>query len=335
MADAEKSDAPHPHDLLVRNILADADIAADLLRNYLPPEWALALEWDSLKREGGETVAPDLSKLVGDLRYSARFKGSGEELKVFIFLEHQSRPDRFMTFRMLEYVFAAWRRQLSAPEKVTRFPYPLAVVLHHGKKPWKKIPSMRDLIAIPPDATGALPDLSICLIDAAAMPVDQLRGHPMVCALLDSLQSASTGVLSIRMRKILSRLRGLAEERRIKPWVTALARYYTFVQKVVQDDIDDFASVFTELCGRKEAKEMMMTFAETFEKKGIAKGRTEGRAEGKIESMITFLECRFDGIPDALRKKLLKMRDNGDGRIEEMLKLAATCRSLKEFQKAL
>ncbi|MDR1744288.1 MAG: Rpn family recombination-promoting nuclease/putative transposase, partial [Planctomycetota bacterium] len=75
MADAEKSDAPHPHDLLVRNVLADADIAADLLRNYLAAEWASALEWDSLKREPGETVAPNLSKLVGDLRYSARFRG--------------------------------------------------------------------------------------------------------------------------------------------------------------------------------------------------------------------------------------------------------------------
>lgn len=329
MGEAEKPEVAHPHDLLVRNVLADADLAADLLRNYLAPEWGPVLEWDSLKREPGESVSPGLSKLVGDLRYSARFKGSGEELKVFIVLEHQSRPDKFMSFRMLEYVCAAYRQQLPSLKKGKRFPYPLAVVLHHGETPWKRIPPMRELIATTPDVTGDILDLPICLIDLATMPVDQLRGHPMVCALLDSLQSASAGVLPSRIQGILARLRGLGEERRVKPWVTALAKYYTFIRGEVQNNIDDLAHIFTGLYSKREAEKMAMTMAEAFQREGIAKGR----AEGKIESVITFLETRFGEIPANLQKKLRNLRD--DDRIEQMLKLAATCQSLKEFQKAL
>ncbi len=62
-------------------------------------------------------------------------------------------------------------------------------------------------------------------------------------------------------------------------------------------------------------------------------GEQKGKAEGKIESVITFLEIRFGKIPATLRKSLLNVRDNE--RIEATLKFAATCQSLKEFQKNL
>ena len=334
MSDTEKADMAHPHDLLVRNILSDTDLAADLFRNYLPPEWGTVLEWDSLRREDGDTVASDLSKLTGDLRYSARFKGSGGELEVFLFLEHQSRADPFMTLRMVGYVYAAYQQRRPALEKGGRFPYPLAVVLYHGKKPWKKITPMRDLIATPPGVTGDILNLPICLIDLATIPVGRLRGHPMVCTLLDSLQAASTGALSTRLDSIVGRLRGLGGEKRIKPWTDALATYYySVIPGEPRDTTDALVRAFGGLHSKREASNMVMTAAEHLHQEGRAEGRAAGRAEGKIESVISILEIRFSEIPAALRKKLLKMRD--EDRIATILKHAATCQSLKEFQKAL
>ncbi len=67
--------------------------------------------------------------------------------------------------------------------------------------------------------------------------------------------------------------------------------------------------------------------------KGIAKGKAEGKAEGKIESVITVLGTRFGEIPATLRNKLLKVRS--EEHIETLLKQAAACQSIKEFQKAL
>ncbi len=66
---------------------------------------------------------------------------------------------------------------------------------------------------------------------------------------------------------------------------------------------------------------------------GRIEGEQKGKAKGKIESVITFLEIRFGEIPTALRENLLNVQDNE--RIETTLKLAATCQSLKEFQKEL
>jgi predicted transposase/invertase (TIGR01784 family) len=69
------------------------------------------------------------------------------------------------------------------------------------------------------------------------------------------------------------------------------------------------------------------------EASALSHARDEGRAEGQIKSVMAVLEIRFGDIPSTLRKNLLHVRD--DGRIEVLLKQAATCQSLKEFQKAL
>lgn len=89
MRETGKNEVAHPHDLLVRNVLADAKLVADLLQHYLEPELVSTLELDSLKRDAGDAVSSNLSKSDGDLRYSARFKGNGGELRVLLLLEHR------------------------------------------------------------------------------------------------------------------------------------------------------------------------------------------------------------------------------------------------------
>jgi predicted transposase YdaD len=333
MAESEKSAVAQPHDRLVRNVLADADIAADLLGNYLEPGLVSKLDLDSLKREAGDTVNSELSKLEGDLRYSARFKGGDKELKVFVFMEHQSSPDRFMSFRMLGYIHAVYQEMLPKLKKGERFPYPLAVVLHHGESPWKNIPPMRELIDIAPDVESDILGLPIRLIDVATMSLDELRGHPMVCALLDSLQSASTGLLSKRLTDIYNRLRNVRGDGRLKLWSTALGSYYVAVQGRGQKNIDTLFQALKIVHGTREAEKMTTTIADEWKAEGIAIGKAEGKAEGKIESTLTVLQLRFGEVPAVVQKKVRNVTDSR--RIDKMLAIAVDCESLKEFQKTL
>ncbi len=341
MSETEKRDVVHLHDSLVRNVLADTEIAADLLENYLPPELVSTLELDSLKREAGDTVSPKLLKREGDLRYSARFKGHGGELKVLLLCEHQSRPDRLMSFRMLEYVCAAYREHVPGLKKGKGFPYPLAVVLHHGESQWKKIPPMRELIDMTPDVPSDILGLPIYLIDAAAMSLDELRGHPMACALLDSLQSASTERLSERLMGILGRLKNVREKSRRNMWSLVLSNYYTAVQGKTQKSVDTLFQALKALHGTREAEKMTATIADGWKEEGrvagIAEGRVAGIAEGvvkgKVESVLDVLESRFSEVPAGIQKKLMNLKDVE--RIGKITKLAATCQSLKDFQKEL
>ena len=331
MKETEPTDISHPHDRVVKTFLSELDLASSLFKNYLADEWVDLVDFDSLKGESTETVDRDLSELRADLRYSARFKGTDEELKVFVFLEHQSRPDRFMSFRLLRYVCAAYQQHLEAvgEKKDTTFPFPLAVVLHHGKSPWKKVLPMRELIDVKPGMAMDILQLPICLIDLARIPGDQLRGHPAVCALLDSLQSASAGQLPDRVKGVFRRLRNVREESRLKAWSTALATYYLAVQGKVQENFDTLLQALKTLYSIREAEKMTVTFAQHWREEGIA----IGEAKGQAKSAVMVLESRFGEIPASIQKKLMNLRDAS--RLGEILKLAATCQSLKEFQKAL
>jgi hypothetical protein len=203
MGKMKKSDMVRLHDWLARNVLDDTELAADLLRNYLEPGLASSLAWDSLKREVDDAVEPELLPRKSVLLYSARFeKDRNKKLMLFMFLEHQSRQERLMSFRMLDYLIAVHQEMIPKLNEGDRLPYPLMIVLHHGKSPWKKILTMGELVAMPSGRKEKVMDFPIHMIDIAAMPVDKLRGHPMVCALLDSLQSASMGVLPSRISGI-------------------------------------------------------------------------------------------------------------------------------------
>jgi predicted transposase YdaD len=334
MGDDGKPEIAKPHDSLVRNVLADTELAADFLRTYLPPDLEAKLEWSSLRQESGETVAQNFTRRIGDLRYSARFKGGGAELDVCVMVEHQSRPDSLMSFRMMEYICAAYRQRVSAFRKGTRFPYPLAVVLHHGKTPWKKIAPMRDLITIPQGLEKDILNFPIHLIDLAVMPVEELRGHPMVCALLDILQSASAGALPNRDQQIFARLHDISSKQDVLPWIEALLKYYYAVFPGEPKNIhDNTTRLLTRVYGEKEAGKMATTMLEVIQREGMAKGQMEGMVKGQIKSVMTVLKTRFGEIPPTLRNKLLKVRS--DEHIETLLKQATTCQSLKEFQKAL
>lgn len=331
-----KQSLSHPHDLLVRGFLGDRDLAANFFINYLSLEWARAIDYDSMKREPSDSINRDFAELIGDLLYSAKFKGTGQDLRVFMLLEHQSRPDRFMSFRLLKYVCAAYQQYYSANGKKNgmKFPYPLAVVLHHGKTPWKEVTPMRALVDIAPEAPADILKFPVCLVDLARIPNDSLAGHPAVRALLDSLQSASTGRLEGRFENIIAGLSDVRDDSRLDFWSESLSMYM-MNQCSPRNGLELIRNAFRRIHTKKEADKMTLTLAEKLRREGRfegrAEGRSEGRAEGKIETILAVLESRFNKVPAGLKKKLLSMRD--PERIDKAIKLAAVCKDLKELQK--
>lgn len=84
-------DFAHPHDLLVRSVLVDEELAADFLRNYLNPELAALLDLKRIKCESPVAIDKDLTETLSDLRYSIFFKGTRQRLRVFVFLPDSAR----------------------------------------------------------------------------------------------------------------------------------------------------------------------------------------------------------------------------------------------------
>ncbi len=331
----------HPHDLVVRSILADADVVADFLRNYLSPDLAALLDLRHITCESPVSVDEDLVETIGDLRYMTRFKGTGQLSRVFVLVEHQSRSERFFSLRAIEYICKAYWQYLSSPRaaesgKPKRLPYPVVVVLHHGKKPWGRLYSMRELITSVPGVDLDILRLPVCLIDLASIPAGQLKGNPVVRALLDSLQSASSNTLGERYEEIASGLKDMRQDPRAGSWARMLT-LYAASQSRINGGMDAVRRVYRRVCAEKEAEKMTMTTAEAIgleaRKKGKAEGRAEGRAEGKAEIIIEILTARFGVVPALLEKKINAVRDSGS--LNELGKAVGTCATLHEFKKML
>lgn len=332
-----KTSLSHPHDLAVRGIFVSTDVFANLLQNYLDPQQAERLDLDYVVLESPVVVDENLAETVGDLRFLTRFKGTKELLRVFVFLEHQSKPQRYFAVRAIEYVCKAYHHYLSAPEseeggKPKLLPYPIVVVLYHGKKPWGKIHSVGDLVTSVPGVDLDILRLPIHLIDLPRIPPGRLKGNAIVRALLDCLQSASSGTLGERYEEIVSGLKDMKKDPRTGSWIKILTKYAAS-QNRIKDGIAAVRRVYNLIYSEKEAEKMVLTTAEELRREGEARGRAEGMAKGMAKTVGNILAVRFGAIPAALEKKIHAIQD--PDRFDELTRLAVSCASLGEFKKAL
>ncbi len=299
------------------------DLTAELLRNYVDPEVIDFLDLDRLKCEATGDVGETLSEYVGDLRFSTNFKHSERRSEVFIFLEHQSKKDHLIGFRLLRYIVNAYEKLLEERDgggRAVAFPYPVAVVLYHGKSRWKDMPRMPDLIQKVPGIDPEVLKFPLFLVDLAAMPEKAIQGGPALRALLTALQAAGTGKLAERVDSITEELAKTKGDRRTSGWMTALVTY--IAEQCEFKNVKDFyIRSFGKLFGRKEGENMGLTAADQL------------RQEGKVELIIDVLEERFNTVPAAIKKAIESKKDLRT--LNSLAKSAATCKSLDEFKRRL
>jgi hypothetical protein len=228
----------------------------------------------------------------------------------------------------------------------------LAVVLHQGKRPWGRVPAMRELIDAVPGVDVDILRLPVFLIDLPSIAPERLRGNPAVCALLDSLQAASSGRLEERYEEIAGRLAAVRDDSRVHAWLTALTKYASTLCRM-PDGLSTIRRVLDRIYSKKEAEKMALTFAEELrlegearglakgearglvkgEARGLAKGEARGKTQGKRESLVSVLTARFGKVPVSLEKRINGIQESAH--IEKLTSLAATCDSLEAFKKGL
>ncbi|MFE3446970.1 Rpn family recombination-promoting nuclease/putative transposase [Nocardia sp. NPDC059180] len=98
------------HDAYFRHVMARPDNAASELRAVLPSEIGARIDCPSLELQPGSFVTSQLRCRYSDLLYRTRI--DDHPAFIYLLIEHQSRSDRLMPFRMLEYIVAIWRRHL-------------------------------------------------------------------------------------------------------------------------------------------------------------------------------------------------------------------------------
>lgn len=142
------------HDSAYHLLFSLPELVEDLLRNFVPEDWVTQLDLANMERVNAKFHAEGLEQRDGDLIYRIRYKEGGGEIYVYLLLEFQSTPDKWMALRSLVYVGLLYEqlRKEGQLNENKLLPPVFPLVLYNGDKPWKYAQDLSSLVALPPNS---------------------------------------------------------------------------------------------------------------------------------------------------------------------------------------
>lgn len=132
------------HDRFARSLMTNPKVAQEFFEKNLPEHIKKAIDFSFLQLRKESYINDKLRLKIADLLYSVRF--NGHEGFLYVLLEHASTPDRFLPFRMHQYISAIMEDHIKNKEnKSLPLVYPL--ILYTGKKPYTHSMNFFDLFA--------------------------------------------------------------------------------------------------------------------------------------------------------------------------------------------
>jgi predicted transposase YdaD len=167
----------HPHDMMVRAVLSDLAEARSFLQTHLPQEVSQALSWSTLKLLEGSFVDEHLRESEADVLYEVQHVSGEASVWVYILLEHQSTPDRWMRFRLLKYCCRIWDLSFREYPDQRELPAIVPLVFYQGERRWSYSSEFADLFAESVRDWPGVPRFSHGLIDQSGLQLDEVQGE--------------------------------------------------------------------------------------------------------------------------------------------------------------
>ena len=260
---------PTPHDAFFKQYLSQIEAAKDFLQIHLPAKLLAYCNLSTLKLASGSFIEDDLRSYHSDVLYSLEtVEGKGY---IYCLIEHQSSPDRQMSFRLMRYAIAAMQQHLEAGHK--KLPLVIPILFYHGSvTPYPYSTNWLQGFDNP-QLAAELYSTHFPLVDITAISDDKIFTHRRI-AMLELLQK------HIRLRDLAAlerQLIVLLDNGDIHgEQLTLLVNYLAQTGQA-----SNAKALFRRLARRlPQHKEVMMTIAEQLEQLGLKKGLKQGRDEG-------------------------------------------------------
>ncbi|HGJ5884782.1 Rpn family recombination-promoting nuclease/putative transposase, partial [Arsenophonus sp.] len=171
------------HDSLFKKFLGDIPIAQDFLEAHLPLHLRERCDFSTLAMESGSVIEDDLRTQCSDMIYSVQ-TNSGKGY-IYTVVEHQSRPEKLMAFRLLRYSVAAMQRHIEQGNNT--LPVVIPVLFYHGTtSPYPYTTQWFDCFA-DPELAESVYRQAFPLVDITTIPDEEILMHRRV-ALLQLVQ---------------------------------------------------------------------------------------------------------------------------------------------------
>lgn len=263
------------HDHFFKKFLGDIAVARDFLELHLPPNLRKCCDFNTLAMESGSFVEDDLKSQCADMLYSMK-TSSGQDGYIICLIEHQSRPEKLMAFRLMRYAIAAMQRHLEQGND--QLPVVIPLLLYHGTtSPYPYSTKWLDCFC-EPELAATVYQEAFSLVDVTTIPDEEILTHRRV-ALLQLVQK------HIRTRDMLELAVELANL--LEKWQYSKEQCKSLLYYIAQagNTIDGEGFIRTLAEKAPTYREDFMTIAEQLREKGKQEGYQLGRQDGVNEGL--------------------------------------------------
>ena len=252
------------HDALFKQFLTHPENARDFFSVHLPANILPLCDLSTLRLEPASFVERRLRQLHSDVLYSVQMtEGEGY---IYCLIEHQSKPDRLMGFRLMHYAMSAIAHHLKKSPADKTLPLVVPFLFYQGSVcPYPYSMNWLDGFADPALAQQ-LYTRSFPLVDLSVLSDEEILTHKGI-ALLELVQKhirTRDGLMAVLpiIAQIINSQHNTVDQ------VRSVMEYIAY-----QGYILDESRFFSQLIALSpEYKTMLTTIAEQLEQKGIEKG---------------------------------------------------------------
>lgn len=266
----------HAHDTFFKTAMMDKRVAQEFFKAHLPKDFLPFIDLEKLELSS-ESYIDDLRQTtIADMLFKTEMYGSDSYL--YLVVDHQSRPDKMMPFRMLKYTCNIIDQHVKETGSQS-IPFVLPFVLYHGKEAWDYSTDIRDLIDAPKILTRDYFLKPFFLVDLNKIDDDILKERAWLGVMELTLKHIFDKDLQFILQDIMSLLKTILELGAQQ--FTEATLSYILDRGQLHDKTQFIQNVKAMLT--EEMEEKMVTIAEQYWLEGLEKGKKE--AEEKIATI--------------------------------------------------
>lgn len=329
----------HFPDRSMRRLLQDPDYVRCLVE-IIAPDLVGYLDFGRGSQQNRTFISAELQERESDvlLRVPFRETSEGEEVLIYILIEHQSSADPAMGYRMLSYMVKIWEdqsREWSSGLGGNRRLSPiLPIVFYTGDQRWVSPVSLTTVMDIPKVLERFVPRFDTLFLDVKTADGEMLTkpGHPFGW-LLRVLQEENAGASELRevLTTAVSEFSRF-EKSQVSQVQEALLYFILLILHRRSDAERDELIELVKRQSRDESEVVIMaqTAAELLIEQGIEQGKAEGIVEGRREAVLQLLQFRFQDIPETLTEQIASIESLSD--LDTLFEQAMTVQNLDDIQ---
>ena len=284
---------PDFHDKRYRYLFSHPLFVQRLLTSFVDQPFVQHLDFSTLERVNASFVSPDFERRESDIIWKIAFQG--KPVYIFLLMEFQSSPDRWMPLRFCRYIVELYELIIHRSNAPSVLPAVFPLLLYNGDAPWNVSETVEALIE-PSIPEKFIPHLSYYPLIINAIPTEQLERIQNAVSAVFFVENSSPADLIVQLDTNVDILQTEVPEviERFSNW------FNNFLETRGMFEPEQFFPITTAT----EVRMMFATKLEAYEKQLKEKGREEGlergRGEGKAALLARQLNRRFGLSPDEM-----------------------------------